>query len=181
MKKITTLLLLISSILTVEGQHVETKMGPVIQNFGKVFQIKNPDLQLKNDKEYKVIFDIYSDRSKGEKINPLLNTVARFLNMHSQQGVSEKNMKVVVIMHGEATKNVLKNNAYQHQFHIDNPNLDLIKALKEAKVKLYVCGQSYLAQGFDLKDKSELIKLSLSALTALVKYQSDGYQLINFN
>ena len=180
MKRILFLLISVSFI-SVNAQQVATKMGPVLENFGNVFQVKNPDLLLQKDKEYKVIFDIYTDRSKGEKINPLLNTVARYLNMHAQQGVPKENMKVVVIMHGAATKSVLNTTAYQQQFHIENPNSKLIHVLKEANVELFVCGQSYLANDFKFDDKSAHIKVALSALTALVAYQSEGYQLINFN
>ncbi len=175
------LLLILLSYLSVNAQQTETKMGPVLENFGKVFQLENPDLILQKDKEYNVIFDIYTDRSKGEKINPLINTVARYLNMHAQQGVPKENMKVIVIMHGAATQSVLSDSAYQKQFGIENPNNALMKALKEANVELFVCGQSYLAHGYELKDKSTDVKLALSALTALVEYQSQGYQLITFN
>jgi len=180
MKKILFLLIFISSI-SVNAQKTAAKKGQIINNFGKVFQIENPDLLLEKDKEYKVIFDVYTDASKGEKINPLLNTVARYLNMHAQQGVSKENMKVVVIMHGAAARSTLNNDAYQNQFNVENPNNELLKALKGANVELFVCGQSYMARGFEIKDKSENIKIALSALTALTKYQSDGYQLINFN
>ncbi len=174
-------LLIFLSFITINAQQTETKMGPVLEDFGKVFQLENPDLLLKKDKEYKVIFDVYTDRSKGEKINPLLNTVARYLNMHAQQGIPLANMKVIVIMHGAATKSVLNDIAYKKQFKTENPNSQLIHALKEVNVELFVCGQSYLAHGFEIKDKSEKVKVALSALTALVEYQSEGYQLINFN
>jgi len=180
MIRILSLFILIGTIF-VSAQQTETKMGPILNNFGKVFQIENPDLLLKKDKEYKVIFDIYTDRSKGEKVNPLINTVARYLNMHAQQGISKENMKVIVVMHGAATNNVLSDTAYQKQFHTKNPNSSIIYALKETNVELFVCGQSYLAHGFELNDKSPNIKVALSALTALVEYQSEGYQLITFN
>jgi len=180
MKKLLFLLISISFI-SINAQKTEAKKGPIIENFGNVFQIERPDLLLEKDKEYKVIFDVYTDVSKGEKINPLLNTVARYLNMHAQQGVSKENMKVVVIMHGAAAKSTLNNEAYQKQFNSENHNYELLKALKDANIELYVCGQSYKARGFEIKDKSENIKMALSALTALIKYQSEGYQLINFN
>ncbi|HHC81175.1 MAG TPA: hypothetical protein ENK46_14940 [Flavobacteriia bacterium] len=180
MKQLLFLLILTSSLIS-NAQKKITKMGPILPNYGKVFQVENPDLILQTDKEYKVIFDIYTDRSKGKKINPLLTTVARFLNMHAQQGVPAENMKVVVIMHGAATQSVLNNDAYKKQFHTENPNKDIIHALKGVGVELFVCGQSYLAHEFNPADKSKDVKMALSALTALVYYQSEGYQLITFN
>ena len=46
----------------------------IIKDFGKVFEVESPDLLLAKDKEYKVIFDIYTDYSNGEKLNPLIKT-----------------------------------------------------------------------------------------------------------
>ena len=64
---------------------------------------------------------------------------------------------------------------------IKNPNAELIEALQKENVEIYVCGQSFLFSKFDLDNVSENVKVSLSALTALVEYQSNGYQIINFN
>jgi intracellular sulfur oxidation DsrE/DsrF family protein len=173
--------LFILSFFIVKGQVIATKTGPIINNFGAVFKIDKPDLNLQNDREYKVIFDIYTDNSNGKKVNPLLNAVARFLNMHAQHQLLMSNIKVAVIMHGAAARHALNNDAYKLKFNVDNPNDDIITALKNANVDIFVCGQSYLSKGFKIKDKSKNVKLALSAMTALVEYQSNGYQVINFN
>ncbi len=180
MKQLLILLTLTSSLIS-NAQKKITKMGPILPDYGKVFQVENPDLILQTDKEYKVIFDVYTDRTKGKKVNPLFTTVARFLNMHAQQGVPPENMKVVVIMHGATTQSALDAKAYKKRFYTENPNKDIIHALKGVGVALFVCGQSYLAHDFEPKDKSKDVKMALSALTALVHYQSEGYQLITFN
>jgi len=164
-----------------KAQEVNVKTGPLIENFGKVYQVNNPELLLKKDVKYNVIFDVYTDKSKKNNKNPLLNTVARYLNMHAQQGILLENMNVVVILHGAATKNVLNDAAYQKHFDTNNPNSQLIKELNNVNVALYVCGQSYIANGFKSEEKSSDVKLALSALTALVEFQRNGYQIINFN
>jgi len=180
MKNFSVLILLLSfSILS--AQKIEVKKGPILEEFGKVYQVENLDLQLDKDTEYKVIFDIFTDKSKDNKVNPLLNAVARYLNMHAQQGISLENMKTVVIIHGAATKSTINNDAYQNKYQTINPNKDIIEALKKANVEIYVCGQSYVASGFKINEKSSNVKLALSALTALVEYQTNGYQIINFN
>ncbi len=155
--------------------------GPIIKNYGKVYTIENPELNLQKDKEYKVIFDIYTNTTKEGAINPLINTVARYLNMHGQNGIDAKNMKVAFVMHGKAAKDALNNDAYKKLFGIENPNAKLITALKDANVDIFVCGQSYKSRGFPVKGISKDVKLSLSALTALVEYQENGYKIINFN
>ena len=62
-----------------------------------------------------------------------------------------------------------------------NPNSALLHALKQANVDIFVCGQSLYARGYKKKNTSKDVKVSLSAVTALVHFQSEGYQQINFN
>ncbi|MFK5959066.1 MAG: DsrE family protein [Lutibacter sp.] len=175
MKNIILLLFLVN-FTSIIGQEAE-----IIKGYGKVYSIKNPDLLLKTNTEYKIIFDIFTDKSKKNGVNPLLNTVARYLNMHAQQGVLLENMKIVIILHGAATKYTINDIAFENQFEIKNPNSKLLQELKKSNVELFVCGQSYVANGFKIENKSSNIKLALSALTALVHFQTEGYQIINFN
>jgi len=177
-----TLSIIISICFLVSyGQSKNKKSGPIIKSFGQVYQIENIDLNLKKNKVYKVIFDVYTNSNKEGSINPLINTVARYLNMHAQNGISSDNMKVAFVMHGAAAKDALSNNAYKKEFGIDNPNAQLITALRKANVDIYVCGQSYKSRGFPIQGISKDVKLSLSALTALIEYQENGYKIINFN
>ncbi len=177
------LFIIITSISITIGysQKAKTKAGPVFEDFGAVFTVEDADLLLDADKNYKVIFDIYTDDKKADQMNPLMNTVARFMNMHAQNGLSEDQMEIVVVLHGAATKNALTEKAFKKKIKMKHPNAKLINALAEKNVKIYLCGQSMKSKGYAPKDISENVKISLSALTALVKYQSEGYQLINFN
>ena len=163
------------------SQENKTYKGPVIKDFGQVYKIKKPDLLLDKDRKYKVIFNVYSDGKHKKNINASINTVARFLNMHAQNNIKPKNLDMVLILHGDATKNALSDKAFKKEFNISNPNTELIKALQKEDVQIYVCGQSFAYKGYKRSDLSKNVKLSLSALTALVKYQSEGYQLITFN
>ncbi len=181
MKK-NILLIILSLYLTISySQENKTTKGPVIKYFGQVYKIKKPDLLLDKDKKYKIIFDVYSDGKHKKEINASINTVARFLNMHAQNDIKPKNLDIVLILHGAATKNVLSDKAFKREFKMLNPNTELIKALKKVNVDIFVCGQSFAFKGYARNDLSKNVELSLSALTALVKYQSEGYQLITFN
>ena len=101
--------------------------------------------------------------------------------MHAQAGVPAENMKVALVLHGRAAKDALSNEAYTTKYKAKNPNAGLITALSDAGVEVYVCGQSYKSRGLPLDGLSSDVKLSLSALTALVEYQEKGYKVINFN
>ena len=171
--------ILVISMQTLSAQ--ESGSGPILEEFGSVFSIPEPDLILDSEKDYKILFDIYTDQGGDSKINPLLNTVARFLNMHGQTGLSIEQMDVVVILHGAGAKNALNEEAYRKKFGRSNPNAGLLQALDRTGVNLYICGQSLYSRGFTPEDLAEPVKLSLSAMTALVHFQAEGYQLINFN
>ena len=69
------------------GQGAERIMGPIIKDFGPVFRVENPDFKTDTTKDYKVVFDIYNTPEDPTKVNPMLNTLARFLNMHAGAGV----------------------------------------------------------------------------------------------
>lgn len=181
MKKYITIFLILFYAVSIYAQNNKTYKGPVIKDFGQVYKVTKPDLLLEKNKKYKVIFDVYSDGKNKKEINPSVNTIARFLNMHAQNNIQPENLDIVLVLHGAATKNALSDKAFKREFKIENPNTDLIKALKKENVQIYVCGQSFASKGYKKSDLSKNVELSLSALTALVKFQSEGYQLITFN
>jgi len=176
MKKIFFILFLLISIQMQSQNNTNS-----IVDFGKTFPIENPDLVLQKEKIHKVIFDVFKDGTQIDKANASIETVARFINMHTQQGVPLENLKIVVVLHGAAAKNSLNDEAFLKKYEIKNPNSPLLSALNNANVDIFVCGQSLASRGNDKSHMSKDVKLSLSALTALVHYQSLGYHQINFN
>ena len=176
MKRILFFLFLLN-ILVLYSQ----EKGIILENTGNVYRVDNPDLEFEKNKEYKVIFDVYTDSPNIDMDNPMLKTVARYLQIHTQYGIPRENLKIAVIIHGLASKNVLSDEAYKKEFKVKNPNTNLIKALKDNDIEIFVCGQSYAGKGYEAKDKSPHVKMALSAMTALVWYQTAGYQIINFN
>ena len=104
----------------------KTTNGPIIKDFGNVYKIKNSDLLLEKNKIYKVIFDVYTDVDEIKKINPSINTVARFINMHAQNGIKQKDMEIVLVLHGNAIKNALNDEAFKKKYSASNPRKRLI-------------------------------------------------------
>ena len=166
-----------SSLSAQDGKRAE---GPIIEDFGAVFSIDKPDFETDLNREYKVIFDIAESPEAKDAINPRINTLARFLNMHAQAGVTPENLKVACVFHGTATKDAMNNAAYQKRYGTDNPNAKLIEELRKAGADIYLCGQSIHARGFGRQEIAKPIQLALSAMTVLITYQSKGYTLIKF-
>lgn len=161
--------------------HSQSKeSGPVIKGYGEVWTIENPDFSTDITKEYKVVFDIMNSADEPDELNKSIETAARFLNMHAQSGVPVSNLKVALVVHNMASKDLLLNSAYNSRFKTNNPNQELIEKLLEADVEIVFCGQSSLSRNIPMTETIKGVKLSLSAMTALIQLQDDGYQLIKF-
>ncbi|MEO0572667.1 MAG: DsrE family protein [Bacteroidota bacterium] len=179
MKKSFILCLLgIFSIGNAFGQ--EKKAGPIINDYGKVWGIASPDYKIQTDTEFKVVFDIMNSPKDLSQLNASIETAARFLNMHGQNGISKENMKVALVVHNEASKDIITNEAYRKRYGVDNPNALMISQLMDVGVAFIFCGQSSLSRGFPKEETLEGVQLSLSAMTALIQLQNDGYRLIKF-
>ena len=172
--------LIFGVFLLVNTYGQEKKAGPIIKDFGKVWTIDNPDYKIQPEKELKVVFDIMNSPEDLSQLNASIETAARFLNMHAQSGVSRERMKVALVVHNKASKDIITNEAYQKRYGVDNPNLEMVSQLMEAGAEFIFCGQSSLSRNFPIEETIEGVQLSLSAMTALIQLQNEGYRLIKF-
>jgi len=156
----------------------EPNLGPIIEDFGPTFPINDRDTPLEEGFTYRTVFDAsrYSDAPAA--VNSTLVSAARFLNMHARNGVPAENMQVAVVVHGEALKVVLADEAYRSRYAMNNPNLELIGRLHDAGVEIYVCGQSMGFRGVAKQELVEPARVALSAMTMLTVLQSKDYALL---
>ena len=154
--------------------------GPIITGYGEVWSIENPDFKTYPSKEYKAVFDIMNTPETPDQLNRSIETAARFLKMHAKSGVPLTNLKIALVVHNKSTKDILKNSEYKSRFDTDNPNEELIKKLLDAGVTVVLCGQSSIARNVPVSDTIDGVELALSAMTALIQLQDDGYRLIKF-
>lgn len=181
MKQLFLLLLIVfSSISWLLAQSAKAQMGPVIADYGPTYRIADPDFRTDPDQIYKVVFDIHNSPNDPSAVNPMLETLARFLNMHAAAGVPPENLKVAGVIHNRASKDAMNNAAYREKFGVDNPNIPLMDALAAAGAELYMCGQSIHARGVDPERMAAPVKTALSAMTVLISLTDEGYTLIRF-
>ncbi len=178
--KLTLIPIFLSIILINVTIAQEKASGPIIYEYGKVYKVKNPDLVVDPTQEYKAVFDVAGSPKSHDKINASIETGVRFLNMHAQAGVPKENLKVALVLHGGASKDVLTNEAYNKKYGVDNPNLKMVNALTKEGVQIYLCGQSAAYNNIKKEDMIPGTQLSLSAMTALVLLQNQDYRLIKF-
>jgi len=165
-------------IVAFSGFSQDKKSGPAIEGYGEVWTIENPDFKTDTSQEFKVVFDVKDGPESDTEINRNLNTVARFLNMHAQSGVPSSQIKVALIVHGTAARNLLTDEAFQKRYKVNNPNRELVENLLEADVEVIMCGQSSKTRNLPKEDLIPGVKIALSAMTANIQLQNQGYRPI---
>src|SRR6516165_8859482 len=141
------LVVCMAGLMTVARAADQTKVFPIIPNVGGVVSL--PKAVEQPRKGAKVVFDITAD-AKPADVNKGLERVARLLNLYGSAGLKASDVKIALVVHGEATKSVLANDIYGSKFATDkNPNLAVIGELRKAGVDVFVCGQALAYKGFE--------------------------------
>lgn len=160
--------------------HAQEKVYPIIKDFGGIYDIPTAAVKPDPAQVYKIVVDVVTGADDPAELSPGLNNVARMINLHAVGGVTPGKLEVVLAMHGGATFATLGNASYRERFGIDNPNAPLVRALKEAGVKLVVCGQSLLGREIPLDTILPEIEVGTSMLTTVSTYQLKGYAVFRF-
>ena len=174
-----------SILLTVKSSSAQNSRndlhnGPLIHNFGQPVDLPNAAFKTNTDMVYKVVFEIF--QALGDPTGPhmRLETAARFVNLHAHAGVQPENIQLAIVLHGGGTQTALTNEAYRKRHTVDNPNLPLLNALSDAGVNIYVCEQSRIFSGTGADEVAAPVKSALSAMTAIVNLQEEGYHFLTY-
>lgn len=152
------------------------KSFPKINNHGGVFNLPSATQQPRSGS--KIVVDL-TKSSAPEELNSGIEKVARFVNIYAGAGKAPATNEIAIIFHGDATLAVLNDDAYKSTYQTEgNPNLELLRDLHHAGVQMYVCGQSLHGKGKSEADVAVFVDTAVSALTANVNLQSDGYAYI---
>jgi len=149
---------------------------PQIKGYGGVVPLPNAPHQPR--KGTKVVFEVTAG-AKPDGLNKGLERVARFANLMALGGLKTTDYKATVVLHGEAAQAVLTNAAYSARFKADaNPNLPLIKLLKEAGIEVAVCGQALAMKQFKTEEVVPEATVVMAAVTLVIERQAEGYAYI---
>ncbi len=152
---------------------------PQIARFGGI--VRTPDAAEPPRRGAKIVFDIVAD-SKPDELNKGLESVARYLNLNSEAGHKPADVKLALVLHGNATKAALGDVAYaKHTSATRNPNLELIHELKDCGVEVFVCGQSLARNNFASADVADDVTVAVSAMTVNANKQLDGYAYLSIH
>jgi intracellular sulfur oxidation DsrE/DsrF family protein len=128
--------------------------------------------------DYKILFSVSNGaKDPAAEVNPMLPTIARYLNTLGKYNVPADHRHLVVMFHQRNPDFdiVMTNEAYKARYGKDNPNVALIHALKQAGVEFRACGQALAGRKIDAKDVNPDIQIDLWAMTSMMNLQMKGY------
>ena len=166
-----------STAAAADGRLQGPQTGPVVDGLGPVFEVPGA-FGLAPGQRYRAVMDVAGASGAADDLNRELESAARYLNMHARAGVDRADLELVVVLHGGATDAALNDAAYRARHGVANPNRALLTGLAAAGVRLYLCGQSAGFRGIAPAELADEVELATSAMTALVRLQSEGYALL---
>jgi intracellular sulfur oxidation DsrE/DsrF family protein len=127
--------------------------------------------------DYKVVFADGQEAKNPGDVNPMLPTIATYVNTLGKYGVPAEHRHIVIMFHQRSADFdiVMTNEAYRERYNRDNPNIAIIHALKQAGVDIRACGQGLIGRKIDAKQLNPDIQPDLWAMTTLVNLQLKGY------
>jgi len=146
---------------------------PIIKGYGGVVEVANS--AEKPRAGAKLLFDVTA-AAPADAVNKGLERAARLINLYGLAGLKASDIKLAIVLHGDATKCALNDAFYQGRFGVErNPNLPLIKLLGEAGVEVFVCGQALNYKGYPEEAVEKSVRIADAALTIIANRQMDGY------
>jgi intracellular sulfur oxidation DsrE/DsrF family protein len=125
---------------------------------------------------YKIVFDLADGPATPDKVNPGLRGVAEFINTLAKYNVPASHRIIAVVFHQKSTPAILTNDEYRKRYNTDNPDIELVQAMKKAGVDFRVCGQAVLGNHIDPKTIQPEIELDLWAGITIPNLMMRGYQ-----
>jgi intracellular sulfur oxidation DsrE/DsrF family protein len=179
LKKFTSLVFL-TFILVQVGSFAQTAQYPIVKGYGGIFEIKDATERPDGTLEYKILVDLASAAENDKEISRWVDNVARLMNLHGLAGVTKEKIHVKVVVHGGGVFTLLNDAKYQEKYQVDNPNLKVYEALREAGAEIMICGQSMVMRKLSKEDLWPGVKIAHSALTTITTYVPQGYVLVKF-
>jgi intracellular sulfur oxidation DsrE/DsrF family protein len=181
----TTLSLLASLVLVLPlaaqapGSVNQQASGPVITAAGPSFEVQAPTFPTPTRGDFKALFEINAGGGDTVKVNEQLVTMARFFNIHVRNGVAESRLKAAAVFHGQGWTALLTDSAFAARFGgKPNPSRKLVEELMQHGAQLVLCGQTAGARNIRRDELLPGVKVSVSAMTAFLALQNDGYRMI---
>ncbi|MHB8838333.1 MAG: DsrE family protein [Gemmatimonadaceae bacterium] len=147
----------------------------LLREEGKFTPIFRPEHVAPKDLVYRIAWDVTVGPEKPGDVTSGFRAPANFLMMTDASGIPRKNVHLAMIVHGTATRSLLRNDAYKTATGVDNPNIALLEALHDAGVEVIVCGQALIGRKVPRDQLLPFVKTSISATLARAVLNAQGY------
>lgn len=172
-------LLVAAAPLAAQPAAADFLTGPLIEEFGATLPVPGA-APLPENAQFAILFDVSEPADPGA-INRTINSAARFLNMHVRAAADPAAMRIAIVVHGRAVRDMIRAEPYAAVYDgAENANAAAIAALAEHGVTFHVCGQSAAYYGVSTEDLMPGVTMELSAMTAHALLQQQGYTLNPF-
>ncbi len=176
---LATLLTAPLAVAQAPGSVNQQASGPVITAAGPSFVVQEPTFATPARGDLKALFEINVGGGDTVKVNEQLVTMARFLNTHARNAVAESRLKTAAVFHGSGWTALLSDSAFAARFGgKPNPSRKLVEELLQHGAQLVLCGQTAGARTVRRDELLPGVKVSVSAMTAMIALQNDGYRFI---
>lgn len=155
-----------------------TWIYPVIAKFGAIHPRPDVSGQPDPNVDYKVFIDVIGGPDDKGKHLGSLGRVARLVNLMGYAKVPPGHVHIVALLDRYAEDAALVNAAYRKRYKKNNPNLEILHALKKAGVELLICSQAIAGQGLKDSDIDPSVTITLSGVMAPVVYGQRGYSFM---
>ena len=129
---------------------------------------------------FKVVYDIHSAETAAG-INKGLYYARGLIEAYRKQGVAPAQLDINLVLHGDAAKYLLVDNAYQKavdDLFAVNLNAKITQDLLDLGVGVEICHSVMRAKGWKPADVLPGVTIVHDGYTRLIKLQSDGYAYI---
>lgn len=142
-----------------------------------VIPVKDPTEIPDPTLDYKLMFELTQNNpdSLSKEIDMGLTEIARIINLHVASGIPLKKIFPVIVVHGPVINAFTTNEYFKDKFKMDNPNIKLINELASLGTKFIACGQAMYFMDVKKEALLPIVKVSITAQTALTSYRLKGY------
>ena len=175
MRLFTQSLALLAFALSAASPALAQQGEALLRTEGKFHPISHPEHAAPRGLVYRVSWDVTVGPEKPDEVTSGFRVPANFLMMTDTSGIPRKNVHLAIIVHGTATRSLLRNDAYKAATGVDNPNIALLEALNGAGVQVIVCGQALVNRNVPRDQLLPFVKTTISATLARAVLAAQGY------
>lgn len=151
--------------------HAEHSAAPATQR---------PLVMVDKGGQYRVVYDIHSTETTAG-ISRGLYYARGLFEAFRKQGVTPAQLRVHLVVHGDATFMLLKDETYQQATNDPfafNPNAKIVQDLVDLGVSVEICHSAMKSKGWKPDDVLPNVTIVHDGYTRLIKLQNDGLAYI---